>query len=87
MALEAQEKRMKITIGTFDSGTGSVPVTFEHKGVRHSRSVNACFTDKGRFDKAATATRVDEVAQGVAHKIDLGVIANPPAPEEPAAEN
>jgi hypothetical protein len=73
---------MQITIGKFDRSSSSVPVTFEHKGVRHERSVNACLTDKGRYDEEATAARVDDVAAGVAHKIELGVITNPPEPEE-----
>jgi len=68
---------MKITIGKFRTATGTVPVTFEHEGVRHRRDVNACLTDAGKFNAKATAARVEEVALGVAHKIELGVIANP----------
>lgn len=72
---------MQITVGKFDRSSSSVPVTFEHMGVRHERSVNACLTDKGRYDEEATAARVNDVAAGVAHKIQLGVITNPPEPE------
>lgn len=80
---------MEIRIGKFDATARTVPVTFDHKGVTHKRDVNACLTGAGGYDKKATAERVDEVAQGVAHKIELGVITNPPPePEapEPAAE-
>jgi len=67
---------MKFTIGKFDPETGSVPVKFSHDGVKHERSVNACFDEDGLFDAAATKARVGEVAAGVEHKIALGVIAN-----------
>jgi len=65
---------MKTSIGKFDAATRSVLVTFEHAGVTHKRNVNACLDADGGYDKAATKDRVAEVAQGVAHKIDLGVI-------------
>lgn len=74
---------MKITIGKYDAVTRSVPVTFEHDDVKHERSVNACLTKAGGYDKKATAERVEEVASGVQHKIELGVITNPPAEEAP----
>lgn len=70
---------MKTTIGRFDSKTRTVPVKFEYGGVVHKRPVNACLKDDGTFDAAATADRVAEVAGGVAHKIDIGAIGNPPA--------
>lgn len=69
---------MKTTIGTFDLKTGQVTVTFEYGGVTHTRGVNACLTATGKHDVKATKARVAEVANGVAHKIDLGVITNPP---------
>ena len=65
---------MEITIGKFDRAMGSVPVTFSHAGVQHKRQVNACLTARGRYDAAATAARVEDVARGVEHKIDAGVI-------------
>lgn len=72
-------------IGKFDPDTRSVPVTFTSGEIVHTRSVNAVLKDDGGYDKAATKARVDDVARGVAHKIELGVITNPPpAPELPA---
>jgi hypothetical protein len=65
---------MKITVGRFDAGTGTVPVTFEQKGMTHSRSVNAVIGEDGKHDRAATLARVDEVAAGVANKFALGVL-------------
>lgn len=65
---------MKISIGSFDAETRSVPVVFEQRDVRYERSVNACLDAGGGYDAAATATRVDEVARGVAQQIALGVI-------------
>ena len=69
-------------IGTFNADTRSVPVTFTCGEIVHKRDVNAVLKDDGSYDKAATKTRVEDVARGVAHKIDAGVIALPPA--EPA---
>jgi hypothetical protein len=84
-----KEISMKVSIGKFDAAARTVPVTFEHDGVTHKRDVNACLTGAGGYDKKATAERVEEVAKGVAHKIKLGVITNPPpepeVPEAPAS--
>lgn len=77
---------MQITIGKFDRSSNTVSVTFEHKGVRHTRSVNACLNARGRYDESATSLRVDDVAAGVAHKIEIGAITNPPQPEAGAAK-
>src|SRR3546814_1024467 len=71
------EQIMDITIGRFDRRTGTVPVTFSHEGVVHTRPVNACLTASGRHDRKATSARVDEVALGVREKIAAGVITNP----------
>ena len=69
---------MDIRIGKFDADSRTVPVTFTSGDVKHERTVNAVLKDDGSYDKAATKTRVEEVGQGVAHKIALGVITNPP---------
>lgn len=72
---------METTIGDFNSDTRTVPVTFTAGDVVHSRDVNACLDDDGGFDEAATKERVDQVAQGVAHKIAVGAICKTePAP-------
>ncbi len=68
---------MEIKIAKFDAKTATVQVTFSYAGVTHVRAVNACLTQAGRYDSAATAERVDQVAAGVEHKIDAGVITNP----------
>lgn len=73
---------MKTSIGTFDKVTSSVPVTFTHNDIAHNRSVNAVLTDKGAYDRIATKDRVDQVALGVAVKIEAGVITNPPTPAD-----
>lgn len=72
---------MKFTIGKFDPATRTVPVAFSHGGVRHKRAVNASLTEAGAYDAAATRETVAQVADGVAHKIDLGVIGNTAEPE------
>ncbi|MBV2149277.1 hypothetical protein KRZ98_13450 [Sphingobium sp. AS12] len=71
-------------IGTYNAETKSVPVTFTSGDIVHKRDVNAVLKDSGAYDKAATAVRVAEVANGVAAKISLGVIAV--APVEGAVE-
>ena len=69
---------VRIRIGKFDDAiddaTGQVPVTFSHAGVTHRRKVRACLDSDGQFDPVATRVRVDEVALGVAQKIDAGNI-------------
>ena len=71
-------------IGKYDPETRSVPVTFTSGEIVHKRRVNAVLKEDGGYDAAATKVRVGEVAQGVAHKIGLGVITNPePEPELP----
>lgn len=75
---------MKISIGVYDATTGTVPVTFTEGEVIHTRPVNAVMKD-GKYDKAATKTRVDEVGLGVAQKIAIGVISKAdPASASPA---
>ena len=64
---------MKFTIGTFNSETGQVPVVFKHENITHKRDVNAVLTD-GKYDAAATRARVQEVANGVEHKIAAGAL-------------
>lgn len=64
---------MKTTIGTYDPISRSVPVTFESGDIRHDRSVNACLKD-GMYDAELTAKRVEDVARGVAAKIEAGAI-------------
>lgn len=73
---------MKITIGTYDATTRTVAVRFEQGDVTHDRPVNACHDKAGAYDAKATVARVDQVALGVAAKIELGVITTP----EPAAD-
>lgn len=83
---------LNFKIGAFNKDSRTVPVTFTSGDLKHERAVNAVLKHDGSYDKAATKARVEEVGQGVAHKIALGVITNPPpAPElpdpvEPTAE-
>lgn len=72
---------LKTNIGAFDAGTKSVAVTFTSGKIKHQRSVNAVLNDRGEYDAAATAERVDQVAAGVTAKIAAGAIANTPAPK------
>ena len=77
---------MKFTIGKMDPDTRQVPVTFKQGDFEHKRHVNAVLKPDGSYDAAATKVRVGEVAQGVAHKMGLGVLSNPePEAQEPPA--
>lgn len=70
-------------IGRFDSATRRVAVTFTAGDIVHNRHVNAVTDANGKYDRKATAARVEEVARGVAQKISLGVIVAPPVEEDP----
>jgi len=73
---------METKIGTLNTETHTVPVTFTQGDLVYSRDVNACFDVGGDYDEAATKERVEQVGRGVAQKISLGVIAREkPAPE------
>ena len=50
-----------------------VKFTCADSGCVHERSVNVVFTD-GKYDEDLTLERLQEVANGVAHKISCGVI-------------
>jgi hypothetical protein len=68
---------------SFKKPTGtntSVEVTFtnDDPAFTHVRSVNAVFDSNGKYDKAATTERVNQVALGVENKIAIGAI-TPPA--------
>ena len=67
------------TISETLTGIKDIKVTFTCDDVTpsctHTRFVNVCFAADGTtYDAAATATRVVEVGNGVAHKISVGVI-------------
>jgi len=46
----------------------------DNPDVTHTRYVNVCFDGSGNYDDAATKARCAEVAMGVEHKINVGVI-------------
>ena len=53
-----------------------VRFTSEDSGCVHERSVNVVFTE-GAYDEELTLERIQEVANGVEHKIACGVISQP----------
>lgn len=65
-------------IGDFDPQPRTVAVTFTDGDIVHSRTVNACVTEAGTYDAQATRDRIASVALGVATKIRVGAIVNPP---------
>ncbi len=81
---------MKTKIGALDKASVTVDVLFT-KGERSlRRAVNAVMTDAGDYDRAATKARVEDVARGVAAKMEAGLFAPDaaqalPSPDQPAA--
>lgn len=69
-------------IGPFDAATRTVHVTFAAGDILHKRRVNAVLKPDGKYDAKGTKERVAEVSRGVAEKIILGVIVQPPVEEE-----
>ncbi|MFT4091333.1 MAG: hypothetical protein QM645_11415 [Asticcacaulis sp.] len=65
---------IEMDMGRFDKASRTVEVTYKYKGVAHVRKVNAVLRPNGSYDRAATITRAEQVAQGVAAKIEAGVI-------------
>lgn len=65
---------MQIKVGTFDPEKKQVPVKFVSGAIVHDRFVNAILKEDGTYDRAATRQRVEDVARGVAAKIEAGVI-------------
>lgn len=54
-----------------------IKVSFTDGTITHERTVNVCYDADGNYDESATDERIQEVANGVAHKIAVGVITNP----------
>lgn len=73
---------IQYAIDSYDPDTRQVSVTFVYAGVTHTRFVNAVMSPSGAYDEHGTELRIVEVARGVEHKIDLGVIQNLPEPVE-----
>lgn len=65
---------MKTRMGKFDRESGTVKVTFTDGDRRHVRDVNAVLTADGQLDTEAMAERITEVAAGVAHKFEVGLL-------------
>lgn len=75
---------MQTNIGTYDASTRTVQVTFIGEDrigaeVKQDRLVPACFDGTGAYDDAATQTRIAQVGAGVAVKMLVGAITNPPS--------
>ena len=67
------------TVNTTATGIKDIMVTFTcddtDPACVHKRLVNVCFAADGTtYDATATAARIVEVGNGVAHKIAVGVI-------------
>jgi hypothetical protein len=71
------------TISTTLTGIRDIKVRFtsdDATPIVHERSVNVCFAEDGTtYDADATAERIAEVSNGVAHKIAVGAIIAPEA--------
>lgn len=67
---------IETVIAEYADGSNSVKVTFDCSvsGISHIRDVNIVLDENGKYDPHTTALRVQEVAMGVHHKIQSGVI-------------
>lgn len=68
--------------GKLDRATGMVPVTFTLPGWKVTREVRAVLTDRGAIDVKATRARCAQIADGLAHKAALGLLAVMPGAKE-----
>ena len=63
---------------TIDTTVDVTDIEVEFKSdspdVTHTRNVNVVFDKDGKYDDTATKARCVEVANGVEHKINVGVI-------------
>ena len=63
---------------TIDTTTDVRDIIVEFKSdspdVTLTRNVNVCYDSEGKYDDAATKIRCGEIAAGVYHKINAGVI-------------
>lgn len=51
-----------------------VEVKFSKYGKSFTRNINSVFDENGKFDKAATDERIEQVKQGLVHKLAVGAI-------------
>lgn len=58
------------SVGQVNNSTGTVSVTFSSGEITHTRDINIVRNQAGKYDPAATALRINEVARGVAAKIE-----------------
>lgn len=68
---------MKTRMGKFDRDAGTVRVSFTDGDRGHVRDVNAVLTAEGEIDAKAMAERIAEVAAGVTHKFEAGLLGGP----------
>lgn len=65
---------MRIRRSPPDLDAGTVEVRFSHAGVSHTRDVRLVRFPDGTLDQAATEDRIQQLADGIAVKIDAGAI-------------
>ena len=68
---EDKEKTIETTADVTDI---EVEFKSDSPDITHTRFVNVCYDGSGNYDDTATKARCAEVAMGVEHKINLGVI-------------
>ena len=68
---EDKEKTIETTADVTDI---EVEFKSDSPDITHTRFVNVCYDGSGNYDDAATKARCEEVAMGVEHKINVGVI-------------
>ena len=70
----SDENEIPHEITSRDNKAKTVEVKFIKNGKSFTRNVNSVFDENNKFDKAATDERIEQVKQGLIHKLAVGAI-------------
>lgn len=70
----SDENEITHEITSRDNKAKTVEVKFIKNGKSFTRNVNSVFDENNKFDKAATDERIEQVKQGLIHKLAVGAI-------------
>lgn len=62
-----------------------IKVRFQYNDVIHERNINVCFDEDGNYDEEQTDARIEQIANSVKYKIEVGVISSPEPAPNPSA--
>ena len=70
----SDENEITHEITSRDNKAKTVEVKFIKNGKSFTRNVNSVYDENNKFDKAATDERIEQVKQGLVHKLAVGAI-------------